>query len=412
MGAGASKHGNVKRKVQAVNAFEDAGKRHREKGKKTTDQTQKKKNKKKQPDVESRIKTPEQSSEHVSRWTILREKTLTKSDVEMRRQLRLSDFNKIIRKKTLDEDDETPIEIPYEATEKVEPEELCDICSVYTGRETYPCRICLKVYHEGCLRKLGHCCDPASSILLKRALKPIGWSCHNCDNLSNLLTEQEMIELMTSFERHEVTQDCSITLDDYLDYRRRLHKDISNNDMTTEQQQDITIIFHRIDKNGSGSVTWWEFLNYESARCLQDRKSKNSVTRLLSPREIELARRLFRVFDQDGDGNITEHDAKKAIASWYTLFLEADESLNGYSLMSSNKNDELTFVLVETLTFTMDTNTDSKRQVSWQEYLKELSLYILAARPNLSPVPVEGSEWTKSVVVSTEKDCNIKQTSL
>lgn len=119
MGAGASKHGNVKRKVQAVNAFEDAGKRHREKGKKTTDQTQKKKNKKKSPDVETKNKTPEQSSEHVSRWTILREKTLTKSDVEMRRQLRLSDFNKIIRKKTLDEDDETPLEIPYEATEKV-----------------------------------------------------------------------------------------------------------------------------------------------------------------------------------------------------------------------------------------------------------------------------------------------------
>lgn len=47
--------------------------------------------------------------------------------------------------------------------------------------------------------------------------------------------------------------------------------------MTTEQQQDITIIFHRIDKNGSGSVTWWEFLNYESARCLHDRKSKVSL---------------------------------------------------------------------------------------------------------------------------------------
>lgn len=71
--------------------------------------------------------------------------------------------------------------------------------------------------------------------------------------------------------------DCSITLDDYTDYRKRLHKDISNSDMTAEQQQDITIIFHRIDKNGSGSITWWEFLNYESARCLQDRKSKVSL---------------------------------------------------------------------------------------------------------------------------------------
>jgi hypothetical protein len=52
------------------------------------------------------------------------------------------------------------------------------------------------------------------------------------------------------------------------------------------------------------------------------------------------------------------------------------------------------------------------RSVAWHEYLLELSLYILAARPNLSPVPVESSEWTKGVVVSTEMDCDLKRTTL
>ena len=52
------------------------------------------------------------------------------------------------------------------------------------------------------------------------------------------------------------------------------------------------------------------------------------------------------------------------------------------------------------------------RTMSWNDYLLELAIYIIAARSNLSPVPVEGSEWTKSVVVSTEMDCDMKRTSL
>jgi len=51
-------------------------------------------------------------------------------------------------------------------------------------------------------------------------------------------------------------------------------------------------------------------------------------------------------------------------------------------------------------------------KVTWHEFLRELSVYVIAARPNLSPVPVEGSDWTKGVVVSTETDCDIKRTSL
>lgn len=52
------------------------------------------------------------------------------------------------------------------------------------------------------------------------------------------------------------------------------------------------------------------------------------------------------------------------------------------------------------------------RTMSWNDYLLELAIYIIAARSNLSPVPVEGSEWTKSVVVSTEMDCDMERTSL
>jgi len=57
---------------------------------------------------------------------------------------------------------------------------------------------------------------------------------------------------------------------------------------------------------------------------------QNAVTRLLQPREVELAYRLFHVFDSEGSGQIQEYDARKAVASWYTLFLETDDNLNGF----------------------------------------------------------------------------------
>lgn len=50
----------------------------------------------------------------------------------------------------------------------------------------------------------------------------------------------------------------------------------------------------------------------------------------MSPREIEIARRLFRIYDDSHQGNITEVNAKKAIAAYYTLFIECDDTLNGW----------------------------------------------------------------------------------
>ena len=57
---------------------------------------------------------------------------------------------------------------------------------------------------------------------------------------------------------------------------------------------------------------------------------QNSIVHLLSPREIEIARRLFRVYDNGCQGTNTEFDAKKAIAAYYTLFIECDDTLNGW----------------------------------------------------------------------------------
>lgn len=59
----------------------------------------------------------------------------------------------------------------------------------------------------------------------------------------------------------------------------------------------------------------------------------------MSPREIEIARRLFRIYDDSHQGNITEVNAKKAIAAYYTLFIECDDTLNGWVMKTLKAND-------------------------------------------------------------------------
>ena len=61
---------------------------------------------------------------------------------------------------------------------QVEPEELCHVCSVYTGSETLVCGVCYRVFHEGCLAKIGQWSGPPD-ILASSSM----WSCHQCVSL-------------------------------------------------------------------------------------------------------------------------------------------------------------------------------------------------------------------------------------
>jgi hypothetical protein len=109
MGAGVSRHGQVRRKVQAVNAFEDAGKRHR-----------RKKNVKKGGDVAmDNMTSSDSTSCATSHWLRVKERSISKTELESRSALRLSDFNKVVRKRTVEKDDDVPITIPYVSNEKV-----------------------------------------------------------------------------------------------------------------------------------------------------------------------------------------------------------------------------------------------------------------------------------------------------
>lgn len=72
-------------------------------------------------------------------------------------------------------------------TNKVEYEELCSVCRVYTGVEVHPCRVCCKVFHELCLKKKGKLYDQSELEAFRKANTETGWSCHDCVSTMVLL---------------------------------------------------------------------------------------------------------------------------------------------------------------------------------------------------------------------------------
>ena len=59
----------------------------------------------------------------------------------------------------------------------------CFLCGVYTNTKTYPCRVCLRSFHDACLQKFGKL-DPVSrALMVNQAETEEGWSCFNCVSL-------------------------------------------------------------------------------------------------------------------------------------------------------------------------------------------------------------------------------------
>ena len=118
MGLGSSKQSTARKKVMAVNAFEDAGERHREKrGLKSSKKSRSSR-------ASSKIEYPSDESSDCmsspkSSWVRLREKSLPQIEFPGRCTLKLSDFNRVVRKRTLDADETLPIDIPYGNVHKV-----------------------------------------------------------------------------------------------------------------------------------------------------------------------------------------------------------------------------------------------------------------------------------------------------
>lgn len=71
-------------------------------------------------------------------------------------------------------------QLPSTISPQVVNDEMCDICEVWTAESLFPCRVCTRVFHDGCLRRMGYLQGDGSAAVMEMAHTETGWSCHYC----------------------------------------------------------------------------------------------------------------------------------------------------------------------------------------------------------------------------------------
>nr|XP_020486233.1 PHD finger protein 24 isoform X2 [Labrus bergylta] len=280
-------------------------------------------------------------------------------------------------------DDDQPIEIELENKEQPPSDEMCDVCEVWTADDLYPCRICTRVFHDGCLRELGYLRAEALQEMRDTAHTVTGWSCYYCDNVNLLLTEEEMYSLMETFNQCKIIPESCLVSDELLQYRHFASKQLFDKDLTDEQEEEVLSQFTALDPEKKGHIEWSDFLYFESLAVLRKLRTENSLVRLLTAKERDTARSVFKGLVLDKDGVITRAESRQAQQSWFHKLNKEPQSCNvsishvGPICESSPASSG-----------SERSKTDESRPVTWADFLRESAIYIVAARPNSSAMHI------------------------
>ncbi|XP_077003952.1 PHD finger protein 24 isoform X2 [Tamandua tetradactyla] len=247
--------------------------------------------------------------------------------------------------------------------------------------------VCTRVFHDGCLRRMGYIQGDSAAEVTEMAHTETGWSCHYCDNLNLLLTEEEMYSLMETFQQCKVIPDCSLTLEDFLRYRHQAAKrGDSGRALSEEQEEQAAHQFAALDPEHQGHIEWPDFLSHESLLLLQQLRPQNSLLRLLTVKERERARAIFLA--RGSGSTISEAECRLAQHSWFCKRLSEAPSCSisishvgpiadsSPASSSSSKSQEKALLPTE----------QESKFVDWPTFLQENVIYILAARPNSSAI--------------------------
>ncbi|CAB1425820.1 unnamed protein product [Pleuronectes platessa] len=262
-------------------------------------------------------------------------------------------------------------------------DEMCDVCEVWTADDLYPCRVCTRMFHDGCLRELGYLRTEALQEMRDAAHTVTGWSCYYCDNLNLLLTEEEMYSLMETFKQCKIIPESCLVSDELLQYRHFVSKQQFEKDLTDEQEEEVLAQFAALDPEKKGHIEWSDFLYHESLAILRKFRTENSLMRLLTAKERDKARSVFLALDLDKDGLITRAECRQAQSSWFHNPNKDSQSCNvsisqvGPMCESSPGSSG-----------SERSKTGDSRPVTWADFLKESGIYILAARPNSSAMHI------------------------
>ncbi|NXS24707.1 PHF24 protein, partial [Mystacornis crossleyi] len=263
-------------------------------------------------------------------------------------------------------------------------DEMCEICEVWTAESLFPCRICPRVYHDGCLRRMGYLQKDSAVEVTETAHTETGWSCYYCDNLNLLLTEEEMYSLMETLKNCKIIPGACLTLDDFLHYKHQVHKQQFERTMPEAQEEQAALQFNALDPDKKGHIEWQDFLSHESIQLLQKIRPQNALLRLLTPKERERARTAFLALDQDNDGFIGEGECRQARHTWFRKhqkeMLSCNVSISHVGPISegsptSSRNSKSPEKI-------LPATKQEETSIDWPGFLRENVAYILAARPN------------------------------
>ncbi|KAF7650487.1 hypothetical protein LDENG_00125360 [Lucifuga dentata] len=313
-------------------------------------------------------------------WSRLRDgKGVEPEDLDKSHQLTPPAF---VRPKR-DANDDQPVEVELLKKEQPLSDEMCDVCEVWTADDLYPCRICTRVFHDGCLRGLGYLRAEALQEMKDTAHTVTGWSCYYCDNLNLLLTEEEMYSLMETFKQCKIIPESCLVSDELLQYRHFVSKQQFDKDLTDEQEEEVLAQFAAMDPEKKGHIEWSDFLYFESLAVLRKFRTENSLVRLLTAKERDTARPVFLGLDSDKDGLITRTEWRQVQQSWFHKLSKDTQSCNvsishvGPICESSPASSG-----------SERSKTDDNRPMTWADFLKESAIYILAARTNSSAMHI------------------------
>ncbi|XP_006026626.1 PHD finger protein 24 [Alligator sinensis] len=270
---------------------------------------------------------------------------------------------------------------PHARPRQVTNDEMCEICEVWTAESLFPCRVCTRVYHDGCLRRMGYLPQGSAAELTETAHTETGWSCYYCDNLNLLLTEEEMYSLMETFRQCHIIPDTCLTLDDFLAYKHLVHKRQFERPMGEAQEERATLQFGALDPDKRGHVEWADFLSHESIQLLQKLRPQNSLLHLLTAKERERARTAFLALPRDPDGRVSQAECRRAQLAWFRKHPPDAPSCN-VSISHVGPMSESSPSSASSKSQDKAPEQEEPRLVDWPSFLSENVAYILAARPN------------------------------
>uniref|UniRef100_A0A673H6X7 PHD finger protein 24-like n=1 Tax=Sinocyclocheilus rhinocerous TaxID=307959 RepID=A0A673H6X7_9TELE len=266
-------------------------------------------------------------------------------------------------------------------------DEMCEVCEVWTADDLFPCRTCTRVFHDGCLQEMGYLSTEALQEMRETAHTTTGWSCYYC--VSSLFDEYiHTLSHTDIFTSTFPVPGCScLVSDELLQYRHFVTKQLFERDLTDEEEEEVLAQFAALDPDKKGQIEWSDFLYHESLSVLQKFRTENSLVRILTAKERDRARAVFQSIDQDKDGIITAGEARKAQTSWFHKINKESQSCSvsishvgpiSESSPASSSSERSRDKALE----------NDNRPVTWDNFLRESAIYILAARPNSSAMHI------------------------